>query len=369
MIDFNERLQRLTNFLKEKQIDIGLIIDPKNVFYLTGFNSEPHERFMGLLIDVRKNESMMFVPALDQEMAKQDAIVEEIIPISDEENPFDIVSERIGNEIGTIGLETGVVTMFRHQELQRVFPDASFSNIQPKVNQMRQKKSRAEIEYLQEAVDLIEKVLAEGIKKVKIGMTEAELVGHLEFLMKKHGAVGPSFSTMVLAGEKSALPHGIPGDRAFKEGDFLLIDFGVVTKHGYCSDITRTFVIGEASEKQKEIYNIVLESNQAGIDAVRSDVPLKMFDLAARKVIDEQGYGDYFNNRIGHGLGIEVHEAPSVHEKNEEIAAPGLFFTIEPGIYIPDFGGVRIEDEVYINEEGRVEVLTSFPKKLQVLKG
>src|SRR5699024_6084175 len=130
-----------------------------------------------------------------------------------------------------------------------------------------------EITYLKEAVDIIEKVLAEGIKHVKVGMTELELTGQLELLMKKYGAAGPSFSTIVLAGEKSALPHGVPGDRKLQNGDFLLIDFGVITRNGYCSDMTRTFVVGEASEKQTEIYNIVLESNEAGINAVKAGEP------------------------------------------------------------------------------------------------
>ena len=140
-----------------------------------------------------------------------------------------------------------------------------------------------------------------------------------------------------------------------------------VEKDGYCSDTTRTFVIGEASEKQKEIYDIVLQSNQAGINAVTSGVPLKTFDNAARDVITELGYGEYFNNRVGHGLGIEVHEEPSIHQNNNDIAQEGLVFTIEPGIYIPEYGGVRIEDTVYINEDGESEVLTSFPRELQIL--
>src|SRR5699024_8710667 len=174
------------------------------------------------------------------------------------------------------------------------------------------------------------------------------------------------FSTIVLSGEKSALPHGVPGDRKIQQGDFLLIDFGVIID-GYCSDITRTFVIGEASEKQTEIYHIVLEATNAGIAAVQAGVPLKEFDIAARKVIQDSGYGEYYNNRVGHGLGLEVHEEPSVHGKNEESAEKGLLFTIEPGIYIPEFGGVRIEDNVYINEDGKAEVLTSFPKELKTL--
>lgn len=184
--------------------------------------------------------------------------------------------------------------------------------------------------------------------------------------MRKFGADGPSFSTIVLTGEKAALPHGSPGERKIQKGDYLLIDFGVI-KDGYCSDITRTFIIGEASEKQKEIYDIVLRSNEAGINAIQAGVPVKTFDIEARNVINNSGFGEYFNNRVGHGLGIEVHEEPSIHENNEQIAEAGLVFTIEPGIYIPDVGGVRIEDIVYINEDGNAEVLSSFPKQLQIL--
>lgn len=369
MINYDERLKSFEQHLRDEQIDLGLITDPANVFYLTGLNSDPHERFMGLVINPQKKEKTLFVPALDMEVAKSDSVIDEIIPITDTQNPFQILAERLGSDIKSIGLEKGIVTMLRHQSLQEFYPEASFSDVTPELNRMRTNKSRPEVEYLQEAVDIIEKVLTEGIKAVKIGMTEAELVAHFEFLMKKFGALGPSFSTMVLAGEKSALPHGVPGDRKFKKGDFLLVDFGVTTKSGYNSDMTRTFIIGEASEKQKEVYNLVREANEAGIEAVRANVPVKMFDLAARKVIEQGNYGEYFNTRVGHGLGIELHEAPSVHGENEMIAEPGLFFTIEPGIYVPDFGGVRIEDEVYINEEGRAEVLTSYPKTLQILEG
>ncbi|MFC4557727.1 M24 family metallopeptidase [Virgibacillus kekensis] len=366
-IDYQKRLNTLWDRISEQNIDVVMITSPANVFYYTGFNSDPHERFMAFVMDLRNDRLMLYVPALDKEIAASESFVENIIPISDEEDPFTKLKNELGLNVRQIGLEMKEVSMFRQQKLEAVFPDVSYSDIQPAINHQRLRKSRNEIEYLQEAVDIIEKVLAEGIKKVIVGMTEAELTAELEFLMKKFGAAGPSFSTIVLSGEKAALPHGVPGDRIFQNGDFLLIDFGVITKNGYCSDITRTFIIGDATARQKEIYNIVLDSNLAGINAVKAGEPLKSFDIAARKVIDESGYGEYFNNRVGHGLGIEVHEEPSIHKNNDQVAESGLFFTIEPGIYIPDFGGVRIEDEVYINENGEVEVLTSFPKKLQLL--
>lgn len=356
----------LKNFLLEQQIFSVMITDPANVFYYTGFKSEPHERFMSLIIDTLSNETYLFVPALDQEAAAQASDIKKIIPISDEQLPFEIVKNTIGNISKSVGIEAKALSYYRFNSLIHSFPLIQVIDVQPFINKQRKKKSQEEIENLRKAIEIIEKVLEEGIKKVKVGMTEAELTAELEFLMRKFGADGPSFSTIVLSGEKAALPHGSPGGRKIKNGDYLLIDFGVI-KDGYCSDITRTFIIGEASEKQKEIYDIVLKSNEAGIKSIQAGVPLKTFDIAARNIIIDHGYGQYFNNRVGHGLGIEVHEEPSIHENNTEIADIGLVFTIEPGIYIPEDGGVRIEDIVYINEEGKVEVLTSFPKQLQIL--
>ncbi|WP_284141631.1 Xaa-Pro peptidase family protein [Virgibacillus sp. LDC-1] len=366
-IDFTNRLNTLQTHLKSQNIEVAMITTPANVFYYTGFQSDPHERFMALIIDNRKDEMMLFVPALDKDMAADASIVKNIVAISDEQDPYHILKENLNGQITRFGLEMKVVTMYQHNQLSKAFPEATYFDIQPFINGQRLKKSRNEIVHLQKAVDIIEKVMAEGIKKVKVGMTELELAAELEYLMKAFGAEGPSFSTIVLAGEKSALPHGVPGERTIQHGDFLLIDMGVKISERYCSDTTRTFVIGEASEKQKEIYDIVLQSNQAGIKAVQSGVPLKTFDIAARKVIQDKGYGAYFNNRVGHGLGIELHEEPSIHENNEALAENGMLFTIEPGIYIPELGGVRIEDEVYINETGEIEILTKFPKELQIL--
>lgn len=365
-IDYQTRLKTLQNYLIEKNIDVAMVTSPANVFYYTGFNSDPHERFMALIVDNRSQETTLFVPALDEEIAASESFIKTIIPISDEENPFSKLKGELGENISNFGLEMKAISMFQHNHLVSVFPKSSYEDIQQFINIQRMKKSKSEIAFSRRAVEIIEKVLAEGIKKVKVGMTELELTAELEYLMRKFGADGPSFSTIVLAGEKAALPHGVPGNRTFKNGDFLLIDMGVV-KDGYCSDTTRTFVIGEATEKQKEIYDIVLHANEAGINSVKTGVPIKTFDIEARNVIDEQGYGDYFNNRVGHGIGIEVHEEPSIHENNDQLAETGLLFTIEPGIYIPEYGGVRIEDEVYINDEDKVEILTSFPKKLQVI--
>ncbi|NBJ69217.1 MULTISPECIES: Xaa-Pro peptidase family protein [Clostridia] len=366
-IDYEARVSALKQTLAPMNLDVIMITSPANVFYYTGFLSDPHERFMALLINNSNDTTALFVPALDKDIAASEAAISNIVSISDEESPYEILKHALNHEVHWFGLEMKAVSMFQHRQLQSRFPNAHYKDIQPVMNQQRTCKSKEEITYLREAVTIIENVLTEGIKRVKIGMTEIELAAELEYLMKQFGAVGPSFSTIVLTGEKAALPHGVPGDRTLQNGDFLLIDFGVLTKHGYCSDITRTFVIGEATEKQKTIYKTVLNANIAGIESVKENVPLKTFDMAARNVIHENGYGHYFNNRVGHGLGIEVHEEPSIHKNNEELAKAGFVFTIEPGIYIPGYGGVRIEDEVYINNAGEAEVLTSFPKVLHII--
>ncbi|WP_373895770.1 M24 family metallopeptidase [Virgibacillus sp. CBA3643] len=366
-IDYANRLEELQNRLTEKNIDVAMITSPANVFYYTGFKCNPHERFMALIRDNNQQEFILFVPALDKDIANNESFIKNIVSISDEEDPFYKLKNTLGKSINHFGIEMKTVSMYQHQQLSASFSGVTYEDIEPIISNQRLIKTKDELVYAQKAVDIIEQVLKDGIKKVTLGMTELELTAELEYLMKKHGAEGPSFSTIVLSGEKAALPHGRPGNRPFQKGDFLLIDMGVEIIEGYCSDITRTFIIGEATSKQKRIYDIVLQSNQAGVNAVKAGAELKNLDIAARKVIDDSGYGEYFNNRVGHGLGIEVHEEPSIHENNNQIAENGLFFTIEPGIYIPGYGGVRIEDEVYINEDGDPEVLTSFPKELQVL--
>lgn len=363
---FNQRRNKLMETLANKDVHRVLILNPANIFYYTGFNSEPHERFMGLYLDSEQQTTHFFVPALDQTAAANATDIESIIPIADDQNPYEILKNAIPNIESALGIEGNVLQYNQSLQLESKYSGIKLVDIQPETEKQRLNKSSDEINKIQTAIDLIEEVLAEGIKKVQPGMTEMELTAELEFLMKKLGADGPSFDTIALAGENAALPHGVPGKTKIKNGDMLLIDFGVV-KDGYCSDITRTFAVGDVPQLHKDLYEIVLAANKAGIEAIKAGEPLKNFDIAARNVINESGYGDYYHNRVGHGMGIEVHEAPSVHGANEDLATPGMVFTIEPGIYIPGETGIRIEDDVYINQEGTCEVLTSFPKNLQVL--
>ncbi len=358
------RISQLYAYMEANQLDAIFVTLPKHVYYVTDFNSDPHERFMGLVL-VRGEEPVLIVPALDKEAAQAATGMDKILTHTDTQNPYEILKNTLPASLRRIGVEKSHVTLNRFEAMKEVLPQAEYIDIDALLKEMRLQKSPDEITRIKRAIQVVEDVLRAGLQKVRVGVSEAEIVAELEYQMKKLGAEGPSFSTMVLAGEKSALPHGKPGERTIQAGELLLFDLGVAVD-GYVSDITRTFAVGEISDKLKEIYETVLAGNMAAIEAVRPQVTLASIDRAAREVIAARGYGEYFIHRLGHGMGMDVHEYPSVHGENQDLLRAGMVFTIEPGVYIPGLGGVRIEDDVLVTESG-VEVLTTFPKQLTVI--
>lgn len=363
---FDSRLDFLRQKMTDKNIEVTMVTSPVNIYYLTGFYSDPHERFMALVIDNRNDSNLLFVPALEVNAAEEASHIRPIITVSDSEDPYTILQNKLGEEVVSFGVEKKSVNLFQYDRLAECFPRAEFIDIEQWIMSQRLKKTPDDIKIVMRAIEIIEEVLHRGMKKFAPGMTELALTAELEYEMKVLGADRPAFSTTVLSGTRSALPHGSPGQRQIEHGDFLLIDMGVFMK-GYCSDITRTFLVGEGTEQQVNIYETVLEANRKAIAAAKTGAAIGEVDRAARSHIEACGYGRFFTHRVGHGLGLEVHEAPSIHSDNDLTIEPGLLFTIEPGIYIPDIGGVRIEDDVYIGDDGQVEVLTSYPKDLQRL--
>jgi Xaa-Pro aminopeptidase len=188
----------------------------------------------------------------------------------------------------------------------------------------------------------------------------------METFMRKGGASGPSFETIVASGERSALPHGVASERVIGTDEFVKLDFGAYYK-GYCSDITRTVVVGRASDRHREIYNIVLEAQLYALAHIRPGMTGREADALSRDIIAKYGYGDRFGHSLGHGLGLEIHEAPRLSKLSDTILTPGMTVTVEPGIYLPGFGGVRIEDDIVITESG-IKILTSSPKELTELR-
>lgn len=360
-----KRLSKFVDWMKEKNINVALITSPTNIYYFTGFYSNPHERFMGLFIQMN-NEPILIVPELDINAAKSKKVIREIFGYSDSVGPDSLIKEKIIiNAEDSIGVEENLISLKRANWLKNIFNLQQFKDIDPGLFSMRLVKDEIEVRYLQEAAIFADKAIEYGIKALKVGKSELEIIAEIEFHLKKQGIEKMSFDTMVLTGEKTGLPHGKSSIDTIKYGDFVMFDLGVVV-NGYCSDITRTIIIGEATEKQQEIYDTVLNAQLKAIEKAKPNVKAKEIDLAARNFITDKGYGSYFNHRVGHGLGLDVHETPSIHENNEEIIQVGMVFTIEPGIYLPNFGGVRIEDDILITENSS-QVLTSFTKELIVI--
>lgn len=361
----NESLKRLEREITAEGMDALLVTDPKHVYYLTGFASNPHERFLGLLLE-RGEEPVLIVPALDAESARAASSVQTIVTHTDTDNPYKLLSRQLKGKPGKLGIEKEQMSLARFELLSEEVPAAGFSDIGPMLRKMRAIKSPAEIDRMVHAAELVEEVLRQGLTRVKEGVSEIELVAELDYLMKKLGASGPSFDTMVLSGPNTALPHGVPGSRKIAPGDLVMFDLGVFA-NSYASDITRTIAFGEEPGAElKTIYEAVLAANEAGIAASKAGASYGSVDQAARAVIEEAGYGEYFVHRVGHGLGMDTHEYPSLHGLNEDIMEAGNVFTVEPGIYVPGLGGVRIEDDILVTETG-ARTLTSFPKGWTVL--
>lgn len=358
-------LQALERSLAGQGLDALLVTDPKHVYYLTGFASNPHERFLGLLL-AKGEEPVLIVPALDAEAARAASSVGNILTHSDTDNPYLLLQSKLGSKTGKLGIEKEYMTVARSEALAAAVPFGSLADIGPLLRHMRAVKTPEEIARMTRAAELIEEVLRQGLKQIRTGITEIELVAELEYTMKKLGTDGPSFDTMVLSGPKTALPHGVPGSRAIQAGDLLMFDMGVYAD-GYASDITRTFAVEEISGELKAIYHAVLAANEAGISASKPGATYGSIDRAARAQIEEAGYGEYFIHRVGHGLGLDVHEYPSLHGLNEDVMEAGNVYTVEPGVYVPGLGGVRIEDEVHVTPDG-ARTLTSFPKTLTTLR-
>lgn len=358
----NEKLSHLQHWLKEHQLDAAFINNPINVAYFSGYQSEPHERILALLV-FPDTEPFLFVPALELEDAQNGSWEYSVYSYLDNENPWQIIGHRVKErtaDLTSLVIEKDFLTVSRLEQLQAAFVDATFSDATPLIQNMLLIKSEAEIRKMMEAGKWADKALAIGIQAIQEGIEEQAIVAEIEYRMKKAGIKNMSFETMVLTGDNAASPHGVPGNRKIQPNELVLFDLGV-EHDGYVSDVTRTVAFGDPGEKAKEIYAVVLKANEAAIAAVKPGVTAGELDKIARDIITEAGYGEYFNHRLGHGLGTSVHEYPSIMEGSDLVIQEGMCFSIEPGIYVPGVAGVRIEDCLYVTKEG-CEVFTHTPK-------
>lgn len=349
------KIEKITKQLQHEQADAAWITTPLNVFYFTGYRSEPHERLFALLITANGDQTL-YCPKMEVEEVKNSPFEGKIIGYLDTENPFEIDPLSFNKLL----IESEHLTVKRQRELTQNFGVQHYGDIDQTIKELRNIKNESEIENIREAAKLADKCIEIGTEFLKVGVTEREVVNHIENEIKKFGVSEMSFDTMVLFGDHAASPHGTPGERKLVKDEYVLFDLGVIYNH-YCSDMTRTVKFGTPSEEAQTIYNIVLEAETNAIEAIRAGVPLKDIDKIARDIISDAGYGDYFPHRLGHGLGLEEHEYQDVSSTNSNLLEAGMVITIEPGIYVPNVAGVRIEDDILVTENG-YEILTHYDK-------
>ncbi len=277
-----------------------------------------------------------------------------------------IVSLLLDLKLKKVGFESTSLTFSFHQSLsEKLTEEIKLIPLEDEIKNLRAVKDVRELALLRDAIDISSKAFVKVTEGMREGLLEREAAFDMEVLMKKDGAEALGFDIIIASGKRSALPHGKASSKRIEKGDFILIDFGSGFM-GYHSDQTRTLVCGKASSEQEKIYRIVKEAHDKAIEKVRPGIPIHEVDDAARNHIRDSGYGEYFGHGTGHGIGLAVHEDPPVNKENKDLLQEGMVFTVEPGIYIPDWGGVRIEDMVLVTSQG-AEILTWLPVDLKVV--
>ncbi len=331
-----------------KNCDAVLMTSPHNMRYFSGFSGGE-----GAVL-VTSNEKTVYTDSRYTEAAQLEAKAFNVV----ETNNW--LCELKG--FASIIFEDEEVSAADYEKLKKALPKTKLISGSAELKKLRMVKTEAELEKIAEAEALACRAFGNILGIIKPGLCEFELAAELEYYMKKNGGEGTSFETIAISGARTSLPHGVPTNKKIQMGDFVTMDFGCKIG-GYCADMTRTVVVGKASEEQRKIYNIVKTAQQAALDFIREGVTGKAADAAARKIIEDAGYGEYFRHSLGHGVGLLVHELPNLSPKSEIELKTNMVVSCEPGIYIPDFGGVRIEDLVIVKADGNIN-LTPATKEL-----
>lgn len=351
------KMENLRAQMAQKGIDGLLVMSPYNRRYISGFTGTAGAAL------VTHNEAIFLTDFRYTEQAAKQA--EGFTVIQHTKSLFEEAmsqADRLG--VKTLGFEKEHVTYQEFELLQNYFSGA-LQPVAGLVENLRLIKTESEIKILKEACDIADAAFKHILDFLKPGVREIDVSNELEFFMRKCGAASSSFDIIVASGARSALPHGVASEKKIESGDFVTLDFGAYYK-GYASDITRTVAVGEPSEQLKDIYSIVLEAQMAAVDQIKPGMTGKEADAVARDIISSKGYGDAFGHSTGHGLGLEVHESPRLSVLSDKPLQSGMVVTVEPGIYLPGVGGVRIEDDIVLTENGN-ERLTHSAKELIIL--
>lgn len=360
-----DRLGRLQTLMQAQNLDALALLPGPNLYFLTGLSFHLMERpIVGLFL--RDSNPIMIVP--EMELAKLDEITLDVSSISygeDEDSrgkAFEQAARKTRLNQAQVGVEATRMRFLELSLLQSAASGARFVSGEVSLASLRLIKSEQELGAMRRAVDIAEEALRACLPHIRAGMSERELESELTMQLLQAGSEPDlPFRPIVASGPNSALPHATPGERRLREGDLLILDWGARTE-GYISDITRTFTVGEVDPELRRIHEITLKANAAGREAVHPGATCARVDHAARTVIEAEGYGDNFLHRTGHGIGLEAHEPPYIRADNEQTLEPGMTFTVEPGIYLSNRGGVRIEDNVAVTQEAH-ECLTTLPRE------
>ena len=351
-------LKNLEQQLKSTQA--ALIVSEENRRYFTGFNASN-----GYLLATRDG-STFITDGRYIEDARKIVTEAEVLLQDNVYNQLDRLLRKYGcNEIL---VEASRMTLQDLNTYRRVLNQYTY-NVSARLDTMisshREVKTEFEVSQMQRAQDIAEKALLDTLQFLKPGIRERDVANELDYRMRKYGADGLSFDTIVVSGENSSKPHGVPGEKVIENGDFVTIDYGALY-NGYHSDTTRTFAVGSVTEEMANVYNTVLKAQMAGCEALRPGLLAKDYDGVARKIIGDAGYGSYFTHSMGHGVGVEIHEQPFCGPNSKGILQAGNVVSCEPGIYLEGKFGVRIEDMLLITPEGSMN-FCHLPKDLQVL--
>jgi Xaa-Pro aminopeptidase len=348
------RINRVLHVLKQMDVDAIILRGMDNIFYLTGFRGSEGSLLVTrgdvvLLTDFRY---LTYAAEVTKEIA--------ILETKGKENHLANLCERYG--VRKLGFDSYNTTYQAYQGWRETAPNVDFVAIGSEIETIRTEKEPEEILAMRRAIQLTTEAFTRMLTKISSGTTERQIAAELDYTMRSLGADGPSFETIVASGPRAALPHARPTDKPLKQGETVIIDFGCQLG-GYSTDETCTIAVGEVDQKMREIFGVVDEARKAGLKAVRAGLPVHELDALVRGTVEEHGYGEFFRHGTGHGVGIAVHEAPAITAKTEALLEANMVVTIEPGIYLPNVGGIRMEDMVLVTENGG-EVLTHLRKDL-----
>lgn len=350
------KIKYLKTFIEEANIDAILVYNPTNRRYLSGFKGST-----GYII-LNKDKSLFFCDFRYVEQAQEECKGYEIVSIKDESDVFSFLKE---NKILKLGVERNFMSLKFGDTLSKEANIERFLGIEDELSKLRMIKNDYEISKIRRACEITDLAFEYIVSEIHEGITEAEINFKLQCYMREFPEVeGMAERFIVASGVRSSLPHGIAGPRKIKNGDFITMDFGCNCE-GYWSDVTRTVCLGKASNKQKEVYSIVLAAQEAAISFIKAGRTGREVDKVARDIIENADYGKYFGHGLGHSFGLDIHEPPRFAQnvQGDIVLKEGMIMTVEPGIYIPGWGGVRIEDDIIVTEDGCIN-LTGASKEL-----